>query len=140
MPSRFFPRTQFHASPEALVEMERADMDKLSNIVKDAISSASQQTGLTEDDVMIVLGKLQVEMLGQMKGHLDMLMAQGEIERVDTRRLSNALESAIRSIAEATDLATAQITEIFVIEKWSNVDSIVESLRIMSRADRADQV
>ena len=140
MPSTSFERTQFHASPEILAKMERTDTDKLCNIVKDAISSASYSCGISEDALVQILGKLQVEMVGQMKGYLESLMMRGEIDRMDAKNLSKALETAIRSIADATDLDTSEICEIFVREKFSNLDVIVESLRARSRMDRADQV
>lgn len=140
MPSTSFERTQFHASPEILAEMERTDTDKLSNIVKDAISAASYSCGISEDTLLSILGKLQVETVGQMKGYLESLMQRGEIDQMDAKNLSNALEAAISSIADATDLDTAEICEVFVREKFFPIDAIVESLRARSRADRADQV
>jgi uncharacterized protein YidB (DUF937 family) len=140
MPSTSFARTQFHASPEVLAEMERVDMEKLGNIVQGAVSSVSYQTGMTENEVMSLVCKLRVEMVGEIKGVLDNLAARGELSYPDTAKLGRILEGAIRSIADATDLDTAEITEILSREPWTSVDIVVKPLRIRSRIDRSDQV
>jgi|GEM_PF-4264014 len=140
MPSTSFVRTQFHASPEVLAEMERVDMEKLANIVQGVVSSVSYQTGMTENEVMSTLGKLRIEMVGQIKDMLDDLATQGELSYPDTAKLGRILESAIRNIADATDLDTDEITEILSRKPWTSIDMVVEPLRMRSRIDRADQV
>lgn len=140
MPSTSFVRTQFHASPDVLAEMERVDVEKLGNIVQGAVSSISYQTGMTENEVMSTLGKLRIEMVGQLKGVLDNLVANGELSYPDTSKLSRILEGAIRSIADATDLDTDEITEILSKEPWTSIGTVIGPLRMRSRIDRADQV
>ncbi len=130
---------QYYASPAVLAEMERQDLDKLSNIVKEAMSSICSKTGLEQSEVLSIFGKARVERVDQLKGALDALETSGEMVRTDTAMLAREMEHAIAVIAEATQLDTDEISDVFSRERGSSLEIVIKRLRSRSKRDRADQ-
>ena len=127
--------TQFNATPS-----ERMDMEKLAGVVNDAITAVSRKTRLPEHEVLDILEKVRVNMVGDLKHAIQTLEDAGEIPHVDPEQLSMALEAVIGSIAEATDLNTDEITEVLTMQQGATFDNVVFHLRTRSRIGRSNHV
>lgn len=119
---------------------ERIDMQKLGGVVSNAVTSISTKTGLPENEVLDIMEKVRVEMVGDLKGAILTLESNGAIPNVNADKLSMAMEEAIETIADATDLDTDEITEVFTKEEGASLDHIIFRLRERSRVDRSNQV
>jgi uncharacterized hydantoinase/oxoprolinase family protein len=115
---------------------DKRDIEKLGNVIKEAVMSISNASSLSADEVLDLLEKVHVEMVRELQGRVESLEDRGEIRRVDPVTLSNAIEEAIEVIATATDLDTEEITDIFTAEPGASVDNIVHRLRAKSTHNR----
>lgn len=127
--------TQFTSNPS-----ERVDMQKLGTVVENAVRSISAKTSLAENEVLDILEKVRVTMVGELRRAVEILEARGMIQAVDESRLSAAIEEAIEEISNATDLNTDEITEVFTKEEGASLEHIVFRLRARSVLDRANHV
>ncbi len=131
--------SQFTASPSVLAAMERQDMEKLEKVIKEAISSVSSSTGLSESEVMDVFWNVRVQMTSELRSAISSLQQQGVIKQTDPVKLALAMEHAIRMIAEATDLNTDELTDMFTRLKGASWEKFIARIRTKSRMDRMDQ-
>jgi hypothetical protein len=127
--------TQFDVSPS-----EKMDMEKLATVINEAITAISSKTSLPENEVLDILEKVRVDMVGNLKKAIQALEERGEIPNVDPGRLGMAIEEAIEAISAATDLNTDEITEVLTWVEGASFDHIVYSLRTRSRIGRSDHV
>lgn len=103
--------------PEAVRQQtEEVDMAKLGKIVKEAIGSIANATGLSSDEVIKV------------------------IEEVNVATLKDATHEAMRKIAVATDLDTEEISDIFTERRTATLDDIVARLHEKSKVDRRNML
>ena len=119
---------------------ERIDVQKLGEVVEDAILLISAKTGLDEEHVLDILEKVRVPMVGELKNTLEILEARGMIQPLDKDRMCAAIKSAISSIAHATDLSTAEITEVFCKQDGASLEHIIFRLRARSILNRSNHV
>ena len=119
---------------------ERMDMEKLAMVVNDGITSISGKTGLPENEVLDLLEKVRVEMVGDLKKAIIALEERGAIPNLDPGLLGMALEEAIGAIVEATDLNTNEVTEVLTTQEGASFDRIVFHLRSRSCIGRANHV
>jgi hypothetical protein len=115
---------------------DRRDIQKLGNVVNDAIVSISDSSGLSPSETLVLLEKVHVEFVSQLKDTVEALEDSGELRRVDPVKLSKAIEESIAAICNATALDTYEITKIFTEEPGASVDSIVHRMRARSSSDR----
>lgn len=115
MPYKSHKSHQTHLGPAEVAAAEEQDLKKLVNCVEEAFASIAKITRLPVSEVMHIL------------------------EEVDVTQLRQATQVAIKSIAKATALDTAQITAIFTANKTANVDDIVNRLNEESRIQRSRQ-
>jgi len=98
-------------APSDLAAGEQADMQKLAAVVQEAFLPVTKVSKLPLEEVMC------------------------NIETIDGPELKQAAEEAIRQIADATGLDTAQITRIFRAHRFADVN-IVSQLHKESRVNR----
>jgi phosphoribosylanthranilate isomerase len=92
---------------------EQEDVKKLVNIVEESLETIAKLTRLPISEVLHI------------------------IEEVDVVQLRAATQGAIKKIADATDLDTAQITTVFKAKRAADVEDICNRLREEGRAHRA---
>ena len=97
-------------APSDLAAGEQADMQKLASVVQEAFLPVTKVSNLPLEEVMC------------------------NIETIDEPELKQAAEEAIRQIANATGLHTAQITRIFKENRFADVN-IVSQLHKESRVN-----
>jgi len=99
-------------------ETERAadqdDIKKLSKVVEEAFGAIAKAAGISEKEVLRVIGDIHVDMLK------DVLK-----EGIHADVLKESIQEAIKSISLATGLDTKQITDIFSAKRDSNLNDIV---------------
>ena len=59
------------------------------------------------------------------------------LDKFDAAELKQATQEAFRKISEATDLDTAQITEIVETNRVASINDVVNRLHEQSRVNRA---
>lgn len=116
---------------------EKANLGKLDRVVNDAITAISTKTGLSVNEAREIMANLRVEMVGEIRGVIDTLGNLNAVKHADAAKLSGAIEDAIESIANATDLVTDEITEIFTQEAGASIEDVVSRLYAKSKADRS---
>jgi len=104
-------KTQAPADPAVHPAAEQTDLDKLGAVVAEALSSVTKLTQRPVEEVM------------------------ASIDTLDSGDLKDAAREAIKKIATATGLSTAQIADIFKEHRSSDVN-IVGVLHERSKADR----
>jgi hypothetical protein len=128
------PTTQFDESDLAF---EKANIGKLEKVVNDAVTAISAKTSLPVNEVLEVLENVRVEMVGEIRGAVDSLGNLSAVKHADAAKLSKAIEDAIGTIANATDLDTDEITWIFTRKPGAGVEDIVFRLNEKSKFDRS---
>lgn len=128
------PTTQF---VEDDLAFEKANFGKLEKTVNEAITGVSALTGLPVNEVLEVMGSIRVEMVGEIRGAIDALGNLNAVKHADAAKLSKAIEWAIESVANATDLDTDEITYIFTKRPGADMEDIVSRLYAKSKTDRA---
>jgi hypothetical protein len=104
---------QTHLSPAEEEAAEREDIKKLGKVVEGAFESVAKLTRLSLQEVLHIL------------------------EEVDVAKLKQATQEAIKTIADSTDLDTANIIAIFMANRDAGIDDIVIRLREESHVHRA---
>jgi hypothetical protein len=94
-------------------DAELVDMKKLGKVVAEALESIAKISALPPLEVM------------------------RNIEGIDGAELKHAAQEAIKKVATATDLDTAQITDIFKANAGASMNDIVGRLREQSRVNRS---
>jgi hypothetical protein len=113
MPNRRIVRDNESVPMESSVLAdEQIDLNKLGKIVEDAFELVEKESTLPALEVMCKLDEIEVAALKQ------------------------ATDAAITKISYATDLDTAQITDIFKAYQIDGIDVIVHRLREQSRINR----
>jgi len=106
-------------------EIERLDM-----IVHESIKAFSITTHLAQNEVVEILGKINVEALNEVQAAVENLKG---IEGIDTVRIAVAVEETIRAIAATTGLDTDEISKILTEKSGATVEDMVHRLHEMSR-------
>lgn len=117
--------------------MARIDVEKLVRVVNEAVAAVAVSANLPASEVLDILENIHVEMVGELETTL-MSMGEKRKGKVDTAKLSRAIEKAIASISWATDLDTDEITTIFSKKPGASVEDVAHRLHEKSRVDRAD--
>jgi len=113
MPYKSHPTHQTHLGPTEVAAADQEDLRKLVNVVEEAFESIAKLTKLPVSEVLHI------------------------IEEVDVAQLRQATQEAMKRIAHATALDTANISAIFRANRAANVDDIVNRLHEESRIQRA---
>jgi hypothetical protein len=114
MPNRRIVRGEEAAALEPSdAAAEQIDLNKLGKIVDDAFALVSKETSLPALEVMCKVGEIELA------------------------TLKKATDAAITKISVATDLDTAQITDIFKANRAAGIDVVVNRLREQSLLNRA---
>jgi hypothetical protein len=111
---------------EAELAAEQGDIENLIKIVESAFGSIAKATGLSDKGVLRAIEGTRVEMLK------DVLK-----DGIQVDVLKNGIQEAIKVISLATDLDTAQISEIFSAKKDANIIDLVNRLYKSGQANRA---
>lgn len=122
------PQIRFPIRGTKTATEEAADQDdikKLRKIVKEAFDAIANAAGISEKEVLHVIGGIHVDMLK------DVLK-----EDIHADVLKEPIQEAIKSISLATDLATEQISDIFSAKKDPNLDDIVIELHDRMQVNR----
>ena len=104
---------------------DQDDIKKLSKIVKEAFGAIAKAAGISEKEVLHVIGDIHVDMLK------DVLK-----EDIHEDVLKESIQEAIKSISLATDLNTEQISDIFSAKRDSNLNDIVIQLHDRMQVSR----
>jgi uncharacterized protein YjbJ (UPF0337 family) len=99
------------AAPADAVAAEQVELDKLAAVVQDAFLPVTKASDLPVEEVMC------------------------NIDTIEGPEVKQAAQDAIRKISNATGLEAAQITRIFKVNRFANVN-IVRQLHKESRAPR----
>jgi fructose/tagatose bisphosphate aldolase len=114
MPNRRIVRGEEAAALEPSdAAAEQVDLNKLGKIVDDAFALVAKETSLPAIEVLCKVGEIELA------------------------TLKKATDAAISKIAVATDLDTAQITDIFKANRAAGIDVVVNRLRERSLLNRA---
>jgi hypothetical protein len=92
---------------------EQVDIRKLGGIVEEAFESVAKESTLPAQEVLC------------------------NIEDIDVAPLKQAVTKAMKNIADATNLHTAQITGVFRANRVASVNDIVNRLHEQSKANRS---
>lgn len=117
---------------KALV-LGKMDIDRLGMIVNESIQAFSITTHLAQNEVVEILGKINVGMLDEVQAAVDNLKG---IEGIDTVRIAVAIEETMKAISATTNLGTDEISDILTEKNWATVEDIVSRLYEKSRAIR----
>jgi len=117
---------------KALV-LGKMDIEKLGMIVNESIKAFSITTHLAQNEVVEILGKINVEVLDEVQAVVEKLKG---IEGIDTVRIAVAVEETIKAIAATTSLDTDAISKILTERIGATVDDIVHRLHEKSQAVR----
>ena len=112
----------------AAQQTEENDLAKLAVIVEESIVLVASQAGLSPEEALSILESFSIEEIRHDR-HLSG-------KSFNVVKFGKALDKAVRSIAYATGLNTAEISSIFTGEKHASVDSIVLRLREKSKQNR----
>jgi hypothetical protein len=104
---------------------DQDDIKKLSKIVEQAFGTIAKAGGISEKEVLHLIGDIHVDMLK------DVLK---EDKNADVLRES--IQEAIKSISLATDLDTEQITDIFSANRDANLNDTVIQLHDRTQTNR----
>ena len=110
------------------------DIEKLGMIVNESIKAFSITTHLAQNEVVEILGKIDVEMLDEVQAAVDNLKG---IDGIDTVRIAVAVEETIKAIAATTNLDTDEISAILTERNGASVEDIVRRLHEKSRVPRS---
>lgn len=102
---------------EAELAAEQDDIVKLTRLIERAFDDIADATGLSAKEVLRSIENTHVDMLD------DVLKGDTSAEN-----LRKGIQEAIKVISLATDLDTAQITEIFSAQKGCNIDDLANRL------------
>ena len=117
---------------------EKSNFGKLARTVNEAIQAVSTKTSLPVNQVLEILGHVRVEMVGEIREVVDSLGNDMDaVKHTDAAILSSAIEDAIESISNATDLDTDEITWIFTKRPGAGVEDIVSRLYAKSKSSRS---
>lgn len=111
---------------EAELAAEQDDIEKLTKIVVKAFGAIASATGLSDKEVLHVIENLHVDMLK------DVLK-----EGTQVNGLKEGIQEAIKVISLATDLDTAQISEIFSAKKDTNISDLANRLYKSGQVNRS---
>jgi hypothetical protein len=114
------------AETKAELADEQDDREKLSKIVVRAFGAIANATGLSDKDVLHAIEDVHVDMLK------DVLK-----DGIQVDGLKDGIQEAIKEIANATGLDTAQISDIFSAKKNTNLNDIVNRLYKSGQDNRA---
>jgi hypothetical protein len=117
---------------KALV-LGKMDIERLGMIVNESIKAFSITTHLAQNEVVEILGKIDVEVLDEVQATVESLKG---IEGIDTVRITVAVEETIKAIAATTNLNTDEISEILTERNGATVEDIVHRLYEKSRVTR----
>jgi len=95
---------------------DQDDINKLSKIVEQAFGAIAKAEGISEKEVLHVIGDIHVDMLKDVP--------------------KESIQEAIKSISLATDLNTEQISDIFSAKRDSNLNDIVIQLHDRMQVSR----
>lgn len=112
----------------------KMDIERLGMIVNESISAFSITTHLAQNEVVEILGKINVGMLDEVQAAVENLKG---IEGVDKVRIAVAVEETIKAIAATTNLDTDEISRILTEIKGATVEDIVHRLHEQSRLVRS---
>jgi len=104
---------------------DQDDIKKLNKVVEEAFGAIANAAGISEKEVLRVIGDIHVDMLK------DVLK-----EDIHEDVLKESIQEAIKSISLATDLDTEQITDIFSAKRDANLDDIVIQLHDRMQVNR----
>jgi hypothetical protein len=108
----------------------KMDIERLGMIVNESIKAFSITTHLAQNEVVEILGKINVEVLDEVQAAVDNLK---NIEGIDTIRIAVAIEETIKAIAATTNLGTDEISKILTARIGATVEDIVHRLHEKSR-------
>ena len=111
---------------EAELAAEQEDIEKLGKIVTNAFGKIASATGLSDQEVLNAIEDTHAEMLK------DVLK-----DGTKVAGLKEGIQDAIKVISLATDLDTAQISEVFSAKKDARVDDIVGRLYESGQVNRS---
>lgn len=111
---------------EAELAAEQDDIEKLIKIVVRAFGAIANATGLSDKEVLHAIEDTHVDMLK------DVLK-----DGIQVNGLKEGIQEAIKVISLATDLDTAQISEIFSAKKDTNINDIVNRLYKSGQVNRS---
>ena len=114
------------AETQAELADEQDEIEKLNKIVVSACEAIANATGLSDKDVLHAIVNTHVEMLKDVLK--DGSPADG---------LKDGIQEAIKEISLATDLDTAQISDIFSAKKDTSVNDIANRLYKSCQINRA---
>jgi hypothetical protein len=114
--------------------LEKMDVEKLGMIVNESIKAFSITTHLAQNEVVEILGKIDVEVLNEVQAAVENLKG---IEGIDTVRIAVAVEETIKAIAATTNLDTEEISKILTARHGATVEDIVHRLYEKSRVIRS---
>ena len=123
LPQIRFPIRGTKTATERVADQD--DIKKLSKIVKEAFGAIAKAAGISEKEVLHVIGGIHVDML---KNVLK--------EDIHADVLKESIQEAIKSISLATDLDTEQITDIFSAKRDANLNDIVIQLHDRMQVNR----
>ena len=123
LPQIRFPIRGTKTATERVADQD--DIKKLSKIVKEAFGAIAKAAGISEKEVLHVIGGIHVDMLK------DVLK-----EDIHADVLKESIQEAIKSISLATDLDTEQITDIFSAKRDANLNDIVIQLHDRMQVNR----
>ena len=118
---------------KALV-LGKMDIDRLGMIVNESIKAFSITTHLAQNEVVEILGKINIDVLDEVQAAVENLKG---IEGVDTVRITVAVEETIKAIAATTNLDTDAISKILTERHGATVEDIVHRLHEKSQDIRS---
>ena len=118
---------------KALV-LGKMDIDRLGMIVNESIRAFSITTHLAQNEVVEILGKINIDVLDEVQAAVENLKG---IEGVDTVRITVAVEETIKAIAATTNLDTDAISKILTERDGATVEDIVHRLHEKSQDIRS---
>ena len=110
------------------------DIEKLGMIVNESINAFSITTHLAQNEVVEILGRINVEVLDEVQAAVESLEG---IEGIDTVRIAVAVEETIKAIAAITNLGADEISAILTERNGASVEDIVHRLHERSRVPRS---
>jgi hypothetical protein len=122
------PQIRFSIRGTKTATEEAADQDdikKLSKIVEDAFRAIAKAGGISEKEVLHVIGDIHVDM------SKDVLK-----DDLNADVLRESIQEAIKNISLATNLDTGQITDIFSVKRDSSLNDIVIQLHDKAQTNR----
>ena len=112
----------------------KMDIERLGMIVNESIKAFSITTHLAQNEVVEILGKINVGVLDEVQTAVENLKG---IEGIDTIRIAVAVEETIKAIAATTNLDTNEISRILTERNGATVEDIVNRLYQQSRMLRS---